>query len=359
MARKITTQQKAQTLKEKKKPSLKPVAVWLFFCAFMVFAMAVIGAITRLTESGLSIVEWQPIAGALPPLNPAEWEAAFKAYKSSPQYKLVNYGMELAEFKKIFFWEWLHRFWGRAIGVVYAVPLLFFWARLPQEKRGSALFILFLGAAQGALGWWMVKSGLVKDPAVSHYRLAAHLMLAVFIYSCLFRLGLSIGLRKADDAAKLTGLRGLVFGTLVMAVLTMTWGAFTAGLDAGLVYNDTFPRMGRTYWPQEMFEFKPMWKAFVAEHATVQFTHRVLAVITLLKVILLITKAMPFNPPPRLRRLFTALGVIALGQVGLGVATILTKVHVHVAATHQAGALLLLTVLLWLRHEIPHIVKEK
>lgn len=344
---------------QKKEKSLKPAAAWLFICAGAVFLMAVIGAITRLTESGLSIVEWKPVAGALPPLNEAEWQREFAAYKQSPQYKAVNYGMELADFKRIFFWEWLHRLWGRLIGVLYALPLLFFWRRIPAERRGAFFGILCLGALQGAVGWWMVKSGLVKDPAVSHYRLAAHLMLAVLIYGCLFRLGLSTGVAPSQDAGRLAALRGFARAALLAVVLTMTWGAFTAGLDAGLVYNDVFPYMGKHLWPSEMLDYKPLWKAFFEDHATVQFTHRVLAALTLLKVLLLVKKGLAFNPPPRIRKLFIAAGIVAVLQVSLGVAAVLTKVHIHVAAAHQAGALALLTVLVWLLHEIPVVHKEK
>lgn len=341
-----------------KEKSLKPVAVWLFICAAAVFLMAVIGAITRLTESGLSIVEWKPVSGALPPLNEAEWLKEFESYKQSPQYRAVNYGMELPEFKRIFFWEWLHRLWGRLIGVIYAVPLFFFWRRIPAERRGAFLGVLFLGALQGAVGWWMVASGLVNDPAVSHYRLAAHLMLAVLIYGCLFRLALSTGVAPSQNGGRLSGVRNFARATLAAVVLTMTWGAFTAGLDAGLVYNDTFPYMGQNLWPSEMLAYRPLWQGFFEDHATVQFTHRVLAVLTLLKVFLLIRKAMPFNPPARIKKLLIAAGVIGTAQVGLGAATVLTKVHIHVAATHQAGALALLTVLVWLLHEIPVAGKE-
>lgn len=342
----------------KKEKSLKPVAVWLFICAAAVFLMAVIGAITRLTESGLSIVEWKPVAGALPPTNEAEWLKEFESYKQSPQYKVVNYGMELAEFKRIFFWEWLHRLWGRLIGVIYAVPLLFFWRRIPADRRGAFLGVLFLGALQGVVGWWMVVSGLVNDPAVSHYRLAAHLMLAVLIYGCLFRLALFTGVGPSHNGGRLSGVRNFVRATLAAVALTMTWGAFTAGLDAGLVYNDTFPYMGTHLWPSEMLAYQPLWRGFFEDHATVQFTHRALAMLTLLKVFLLIRKAMPFNPPPRIKKLLIAAGVIGAAQVGLGIATVMTQVHIHVAATHQAGALALLTVLVWLLHEIPVARKE-
>lgn len=344
--------------KEKKEPSLQPVAAWLFFCAGAVFLMAIIGAITRLTESGLSIVRWEPIAGALPPMDAEGWDKAFAAYKESPQYLKINSGMDLEAFKKIFFWEWIHRLWGRLIGVFYALPLVFFWARIPAERRSAFLGILGLGALQGFIGWWMVKSGLVNEPAVSHYRLAAHLMLAVTIYACLFRLALVIGLRPSRDAAKLSGLRKFTKACIAAVLLTMTWGAFTAGLDAGMVYNDTFPFMGENLWPAEMLQFQPFWKSFFAEHATVQFTHRVLAVLTFIKVMVLVKRGLPFNPPPRIRKVLVALAVVACAQVALGIATVMTHVHIHVAATHQAGALTLLTLLVWLLHEIPQSRKE-
>lgn len=345
--------------KEKKESSLKPVAAWLFFCAGAVFLMAVIGAITRLTESGLSIVRWEPITGALPPLDAEGWNKAFAAYKESPQYLKVNSGMDLEAFKKIFFWEWIHRLWGRLIGVFYALPLVFFWARIPSDRRMAFIGILCLGALQGFIGWWMVESGLVNEPAVSHYRLAAHLMLAVVIYACLFRLALVIGLRPSRDASKLSGLRKFTKACIGAVLLTMTWGAFTAGLDAGLLYGDTFPFMGENLWPSEMWQVHPFWKAFFAEHATVQFTHRVLAVLTFIKIMVLVKRGLPFNPPARIRKLLIALALVATAQVALGIATVMTHVHIHVAATHQAGALTLLALLVWLLHEIPQARKEK
>lgn len=344
--------------KENKEASLKPVAAWLFFCAFAVFLMAIIGAITRLTESGLSIVRWEPIAGALPPLDAEGWNKAFAAYKESPQYLKINSGMDIEAFKKIFFWEWIHRLWGRLIGVFYALPMVFFWHRIPAERRGAFLGILALGGLQGAIGWWMVESGLVNEPSVSHYRLALHLMTAVIIYACLFRLALVIGLRPSRDAAKLSGLRKFTKACIAAVLLTMTWGAFTAGLDAGLVYNDTFPFMGDKLWPSEMLQFQPFWKAFFVEHATVQFTHRFLALLAFIKIMVLVKRGLPFNPPPRIRKLLIALVTVACAQVGLGIATVMSHVNIHAAATHQAGALTLLTLLVWLLHEIPPARKE-
>lgn len=335
----------------------KPVAIWLFTCAAAVFLMALIGAVTRLTESGLSITEWKPVTGALPPLDAAAWQKEFDLYKQSPQYQKVNSGMDISDFKKIYFWEWIHRFWGRLIGLVYFVPLLFFWGRIPSVARPRFLGLLALGFAQGAMGWLMVKSGLVDHPAVSHYRLAAHLMLAFLIYAWLFRLALAFSLQPDKDAGRLTDLRGGVRGTIALSALVMTWGAFTAGLDAGMVYN-TFPDMNGHWFPPEAAQHRPFWRAFLEEPATVQFTHRILALLLVLKVLLLARRAVPFHPSPRLARLFRALVLAVLLQASLGVATLLTQVDIVLATLHQAGALFLLTLLVWLLHEIPAIRKS-
>ncbi|MEZ0260098.1 MAG: COX15/CtaA family protein [Alphaproteobacteria bacterium] len=343
----------------KKASAMRPVSTWLFICAFAVLLMALVGAVTRLTESGLSIVEWKPVTGALPPLNDADWQKEFDTYKTSPQYKKVNAGMDLPAFKKIFFWEWLHRFWGRFIGVLYALPLLYFWRRLPPSSRPAFLGILVLGAAQGGMGWLMVKSGLVDAPQVSHYRLAAHLMLAFLIFGCLFRLGLAFRLEPSKDAGKIAHFRGLIRGALALAGIVMTWGAFTAGLDAGMVYNDTFPLMGRTIYPTEMLQYKPVYRAFFEEPATVQFTHRVLAILLLLKILLIVNKTRGFNVPDRLAKLFRALWVVALLQIALGISTILTHVNIIVATAHQAGAVTIMAILVWLLHEIPIIKHDK
>lgn len=342
----------------KKKFSSRPVAIWLFSCAAAVFLMALIGAVTRLTESGLSIVEWKPVTGAIPPLNDAGWQAAFDAYRQSPQYQKVNAGMTLAEFKGIFFWEWLHRLWGRLIGILYAVPLLFFWKRLPRESRPAFLSVLALGFLQGFMGWWMVKSGLVDQPAVSHYRLAAHLMLAFLIYGCLLRLALAFSLSPEKDAAKAHPLRGMVRSTLILAAITMTWGAFTAGLDGGMLYN-TFPTMNGYWLPPEMLQHKPLWRGFLDEPAVVQFTHRVLALLLFAKIMLLSFRARRFHCPPRMADVFAALAVMAVAQVLLGIGALLTQVNIYLATAHQAGAMIVLALLVWLLHEIPHIKKEK
>jgi cytochrome c oxidase assembly protein subunit 15 len=334
----------------------RKIYLWLFISAGFVFMMALIGAITRLTESGLSIVEWKPVAGAMPPMNEAAWLAEFAKYKDSPQYLKINHGMTLEEFKQIFFWEWVHRQWGRLIGVVYAVPLLFFWRHIAAIDRKYFIGILLLGLLQGAMGWYMVKSGLVDQPSVSHYRLAAHLMLAFVIYACLFRLGLSYAFPFQAGNEKFSALKPFIRATVAAAGLTMVWGAFVAGLDAGLLYN-TFPKMDAHWFPPETRQYKSVWLALVEEPATVQFVHRVLAVLVVVKVAVLSWRAFRLQPTGRLKKLFIALPFITLAQAGLGIATLLTQVHIHPAVMHQGGAMVLLSVLVWLLHDIPD--KEK
>lgn len=332
----------------------KTLATWLFVCAAAVFLMALVGAVTRLTESGLSIVQWEPVAGVLPPLSEESWENAFSLYKQSPQYAKVNRGMGLEEFKGIYFWEWVHRFWGRMIGVIYFLPLFYFALRrrLPQETLPAFIGILALGALQGGMGWFMVKSGLVDEPAVSHYRLAAHLMLAALIFAGLFRMGLFFSLAPESEAQRAAILRGRVRDCLVLVFLTMTWGAFTAGLDAGQLYN-TFPKMDDYWVPPELSQHKPLWLAFVEEPATVQWTHRILAVLTVLNVLALVQKSFVMRPPRRLAALFVFLGLMVFVQAGLGVATLLTQVNIVLATLHQGGGFLVLALLVWLWHEIP------
>lgn len=346
-------------------PPQTSVAVWLFACAAAVFLMASIGAITRLTESGLSIVQWQPITGAVPPLSHAAWMHEFDLYKLSPQYQQINHGMTLSEFKHIFFWEWLHRFWGRMIGLIFAVPLAWFWAkgRLPQKKKKLFLGVLALGFFQGALGWFMVASGLVDMPEVSHYRLAAHLMTAFLIYCCLFRLGLGFVFAREEQAQVYAPARNWVRAAIVMVAITMTWGAFVAGLRAGWIYN-TFPTMNGYWLPPELWKYAPMWKAFFAEPAVVQFAHRVLALSTFAVVAGLALKGCALgakgNFSRRAGKLFAGVGAMALAQVSLGIATLLTHVEIVLATLHQAGALILLTLLVWLLHEIPpHTAKTE
>jgi cytochrome c oxidase assembly protein subunit 15 len=329
----------------------KSVSIWLFICAFAVFLMALIGAVTRLSESGLSIVEWKPITGALPPMNEAEWMEAFNHYQTSPQYLKINEGMSLLDFKHIFFWEWLHRLWGRLIGMIYFIPFVYFMVRrkIPASAKNALWGILGLGFLQGAMGWYMVKSGLVDMPAVSHYRLAAHLGLAFVIFCALFRMGLILSPLPREDGKGERTLRLWVKATLILVAITMTWGAFVAGLRAGLIYN-TFPLMGNHFIPVEILDLQPWWINFFENHAAVQFTHRLLALSSFILMVFTAVTGVRRSESLLSRKLFLALGGMAFAQVGLGIATLLTSVNLAIATLHQAGALVILMILMSLLH---------
>lgn len=304
----------------------RAVRNWLYFTAFMVFAMAVIGAVTRLTESGLSMVEWKPLIGAIPPLSDAEWERVFGLYKATPEFIHKNSWMDMADFKEIFFWEWFHRLWGRLIGLVFALPLAWFWIRkqIPEGYKGKLLFLLALGGAQGFMGWFMVMSGLVDRPDVSHFRLAAHLLLAIVIYCALLRV--AFDLKPEDDAAGTFCEKRHGWIAFALLFVTVTWGAFTAGLDGGLLYN-TWPKMDAHWVPPEVTGLS----AITHDAGAVQFVHRWIAMIAAIATLVF-----------AYRRKNIALGAMMFIQIGLGVATVLTQVNITLAALHQAGALVLL-----------------
>jgi cytochrome c oxidase assembly protein subunit 15 len=328
----------------------KSVAVWLFLCAALLFVTTQVGAITRLTESGLSIVEWKPVTGALPPLNAEDWKQEFSHYQTSPQYKKVNAHMTLEDFKGIYFWEWLHRLLDRLLGMVYFLPLAWFWkaGKIPSSAKKPLAGIFILGAVQGTLGWYMVKSGLESRPAVSHYLLAAHLMLAVTILCCLLRMAFIFSVVPSGE--KLSPVRNLVRVAVALVAITMVWGAFTAGLRAGVLYGDSFPWMGVHLWPGEMFSLSPALVNFFENPAAVQFTHRVLAVLTFCTLLITASRGLLLNPASKL---FAALGIMAFVQVGLGITTLVTHVNVAIATLHQAGAIIILALLMALLHNIP------
>lgn len=312
----------------------KSIVNWLFFTAAMVFAMAVIGAITRLTESGLSMVEWRPLIGALPPLLQTEWVRVFELYQQTPEYQKINFGMELDEFKNIFFWEWLHRVWGRLIGVVYALPLLYFWVRgkIPTGYKGKLLIGLILGASQGVMGWYMVKSGLVDKPSVSHFRLAAHLSLAFVIYAYLLWLAFDIKGNKAGNATFCQKRHG--WSAIAALTATIIWGAYVAGLDAGLVYN-SWPKMGANWIPTELQSFSNLF----FDPVSVQFFHRWIAIITAIIVWSFSYRIKSFG-----------LAFMMFMQVGLGIATLMSQVAIPLAAMHQAGAFILVGIMVHALH---------
>jgi len=330
------------------------IAAWLFAVAVMVFAMIVLGGVTRLTQSGLSITEWWPISGWVPPLDDAAWQEVFGLYRESPEYLKLNFGMTLAEYKTIFWLEYTHRLWGRIIGVAFFVPMVVLlakgWVKRPLALRLVGLFVF--GAAQGALGWYMVMSGLVENPYVSQYRLAAHLALGVAIFAAL--LWVALDLVRPGDAVGVTAVRGLARGALSLVglvVVTQVSGAFVAGLDAGLAYN-TFPLMDGQWLPAEMLAMRPLHVNFFENIATVQFDHRLLAMTVLVATAWIWWQARqaPLNREQRLAINLTAL--VAVVQVGLGIATLLLVVPVPLAALHQAGAVALLGAGVWTVHAL-------
>ena len=346
------------------------VAVWLGVCAAMVFAMAVIGAITRLTESGLSMVEWRPLIGTIPPLTEAEWHRVFDLYRQTPEYIHKNAGMTLAQFKEIFFWEWFHRIWGRAIGLVFAVPLLAYWlggtlrrADPTGRLRWKLLGMLVLGALQGLMGWYMVQSGLIDRPAVSQYRLAAHLGLAFLIYALLIWLILDlVGPRgTAGLATAPRGLRGHAVGTAAIVVVTIFWGAMVAGLDAGIGYN-SWPLMDGLVLPPEALmteppfvtgaEPVPVWLLPFENPGLVQFVHRWIAIVAAAAVLALAWRAWRHAAPGGERWLLSGLGAAVIGQVLLGIATLVLFVPIPLAAAHQAGAFVLVGGLVAVLHRL-------
>jgi len=322
----------------------KAVGFWLLAMALLVFAMVIVGGATRLTESGLSIVEWKPITGALPPLSVEDWQEEFSAYQQSPEYKKVNWGMSLEEFKTIFWWEWAHRLLGRLIGFAFLIPFLWFLAKkaIPQGF-GPRIGVLFvLGGAQGALGWWMVASGLVSEPAVSHYRLAAHLGLALLIFCLLFWTALD--LLKLPRAASSPNLRRWGWVFLAVLAVQIVFGAFVAGLDAGLAYN-TWPLMDGRLVPGALFESHDV----LHDTLTVQFIHRHLA--ELVALLALVWAVLVWRAG--WSRVLTLGLVTVVGlQFALGVATLLAFVPVGLGTMHQGGAVVLLAFTLALMHDL-------
>lgn len=322
--------------------------IWLFTSAFLVFAMVAIGGLTRLTRSGLSIVEWKPISGVVPPLNEEQWEAEFEKYKQYPEYKKINHAMSLSEFKFIYAWEFVHRLLGRLIGLVFAVPLVIFALRGQiKGALGWKLFLaLLLGGLQGLLGWYMVKSGLVDMPRVSHYRLAAHLLLALFIMGFLYWIYLDLAQRPTAAMKSLFSLphRSLRRWTrLFLALLTLQifYGALTAGLHAGHMYN-TFPLMNGLLIPQGIGSLGWV-RDFFENPVTVQFVHRSLGWLVFFGALGLGLAGWRSAGLSLIqRRSLTALAGMAFIQFGLGVATLLYAVPVSLGSLHQMGACVLL-----------------
>jgi len=334
----------------------KKVASWLLICCALVFAMVVLGGVTRLTGSGLSMVDWRPVTGVLPPIGDAEWQQEFEMYKETPEFQKKNSYMDLHDFKGIFWLEYLHRLLGRTIGIVFLLPFLYFTWKGHIHKREFPKYALMfvLGGMQGVLGWYMVKSGLIDNPHVSQYRLTAHLIAAFLIYGYMFWVALSLlfpsqGIGKHAWYGKTLALTSLITVTIIS-------GGFVAGLKAGKIYN-TFPKMGEYWIPPDFLALEPVWKNFFDNMAAVQFDHRMLAIATFVLIVVYWAKLKNAGLPARIRRGVNALLHTAILQVAIGIATLLLVVPIFLAASHQAVAMLLFTVVLYLCHGFRDLAK--
>lgn len=328
----------------------RAVGLWLLTCAACVVAMVLVGGVTRLTRSGLSITEWNPVAGALPPMGAHAWEEAFARYRATPEFQTVNHGMDLAAFQRIFLVEWGHRLLGRIAGFVFAVPLVVFAVkgRLRGARLGKLAGIFGLGALQGAVGWWMVKSGLVDVPRVSPYRLATHLLFAVALLALLIWHARD-ELDTSEPAPGATSLaRRLAALAIGAVVVTLTWGALMAGLHAGHV-APTFPTMNGAWVPVGMGSIE---RDALENPITVHFVHRLLAYGTAAIAIAAAVTAWRATPDALVRRRATWLVLLVVGQVTLGALTVLSHVRIDLASAHQVNAALLLACAVTLVHRL-------
>jgi cytochrome c oxidase assembly protein subunit 15 len=327
----------------------RAVAMWLLVCCALVYGMVVLGGVTRLTGSGLSIVDWRPIMGVLPPLNEQQWQDTFELYQQSPEFQKINSHMSVDDFKGIFWLEFIHRLLGRTIGIVFLAPFLFFLAigRIRKAEAPKYLLMFVLGGLQGVLGWYMVKSGLVNNPHVSQYRLTAHLLAAFTIYAYMFWVALDLLFPSSGQRPH--SLYGRSLALTGLATLTVVSGGFVAGLKAGLAFN-TFPLMNGKWIPDQLFALQPTWTNLFDNMVTVQFNHRVLAVTTLFAVIAYWISAGGKAMAPRMKIGVHALLAVTILQVILGISTLMMRVPVHLAATHQAVAVLVFTVAVYLCH---------
>jgi len=328
------------------------VARWLLVCCGLVFAMVVLGGFTRLTGSGLSMVDWRPLMGVLPPLGDAEWQRVFELYQQSPEFQKVNAHMDVDAFKEIFWLEYLHRLLGRTIGIVFVLPFVFFIVKgyILKQEWPKYLLMFILGGMQGLLGWYMVKSGLVDVPHVSQYRLTAHLVAAFLIYAYMFWVAMTLLFPVYGGAAKHSWF-GKTLALFVLISATIVSGGFVAGLKAGKIFN-TFPMMGDYWLPPGLMALDPMWRNVFDNMTTVQFDHRWLAITTFIIVLVYWRGARRADLPARARPAVNALLHTAVLQVALGISTLLLAVPVVLGAAHQAVAMLLFTVALYLVHAL-------
>ena len=314
--------------------------------------MVVIGGITRLTGSGLSITEWKVVTGTIPPFSDEAWQKEFEGYQQTPQFKLLNSAFSVSDFKNIYWWEYIHRLLGRIIGIVFLIPFLWFWMKkkLPDGFMKKAIVLFALGGLQGFLGWFMVKSGLSENVHVSHYRLAIHLISAFTVFGFTFWYALDlfyVPTLKGENAKSPFRNLGLILFSVV--VLQIIYGAFVAGLKAGYGYP-TWPKMGDEWFPYDIVALEPIWKNFFEGHAGTQFIHRYFAYVVVIIVGILFYRSRKLEITQGQRKIINALGIIVLAQFTLGVLTLLYGVPIVIAVLHQTGAFFLFATTLLLIH---------
>lgn len=322
------------------------VAYWLFLLSILIICMIAIGGYTRLTESGLSIVEWRPVTGVFYPVSEESWHQEFAKYKNSPEYQQINFDIDLAYFKKIYFTEYFHRLFGRALGFIFLLPLIYFSYKKYIARNNIAKFlgILFLGAIQGLIGWLMVKSGLVNEPRVSHFRLALHLIMAIIIFSLIFWQGLNYYYSSFNFKISFNNVPSFL---ILIAVIQIFYGGLVAGLDAGQVYNE-FPFMGGLLIPEEIYSLT-LKELLFYNPVSVQFIHRVIGIIFFALIIILLYKQ---RKHPQKFKSYLSLGLLVLIQICLGIATLLSNVQLDYALLHQIIAILIISNLLFLLHSL-------
>jgi len=320
----------------------RPIIFWLLTGCGLIFLMVIIGGVTRLTNSGLSMVDWNLFMGMIPPLNEEEWLVVFQKYQQFPEYQQVNFHFTLEEFKSIFFWEYLHRLIGRIIGIVFIVPFFYFLIRKKLSKGlvVQCLIILTMGAFQGFLGWWMVKSGLVDNPDVSHYRLAIHLIAAFLTFAYTFWVALQL-IYQNHEKTNIPFMRKWVFLLFFVTIVQIIYGAFVAGLNAGFVIN-TWPKMGEQWISDSVTSLEPFWINFIDGIGGVQFVHRYIAYIVVGLVIFLLLKSSKYDLNRMQSKSLIALISVVFLQFLLGIFTLLYAVPVWLGVVHQVGAFFLL-----------------
>ncbi|MEM9046193.1 MAG: COX15/CtaA family protein [Pseudomonadota bacterium] len=345
-----------------RQPSRAGIAAWLWSLAFLVACMVLIGGLTRLTDSGLSITVWDPVMGTIPPLSAADWEAAFAAYKTTVEFQQQNSWMTLEDFKPIFWWEWGHRFFGRFIGLVWAIGFLWFFLRrrIPNGWTGRLVFLGVLGGLQGAIGWWMVVSGL-DQLDVASYRLATHLGLAFFIFMLLCWFALKVRLDEVENLKarrrRMSGLLGLGGAVTAVLFLQILSGALVAGIDAGRSYVD-WPLMQGNFLPPESFDLAPIWRNMFENAALVQFSHRILGYFVGVIALVFAIRAL-MSATSKMRQWGGLVGLAVIAQIVIGIVTVINAAPLEIAIFHQAGALVLTFFLIRAKFEAAYPTQEK